>query len=49
MHIFIFIGVSLSELHTNKRNGVNITFTKVYVKTLINGTFVAHLQKFTIV
>ena len=41
------IGATLSEPHTNGKNGASIVFVKIYVEIQINGTSVMHSQKFT--
>ena len=43
----MLVGESLSEPHTREKNGTNIVFTKFYVEKQINGTSIAHSQKFT--
>ena len=42
----LFIGVSLSKPHTSGKNGISVTFAKVYVEIRINGTSVMRSQKF---
>ena len=42
----LFIRVSLSKPHTSGKNGMSVTFAKVYVEIRINGMSVMHLQKF---
>ena len=42
-----FIGVTLSEPHTNGKNGMSIAFVRIYMEIRINGTNVMHSQKFT--
>ena len=45
--MLLVIGVSLSELCTSEKDGMNIAFTKVCVEIWTNGTSIMHSQKFT--
>ena len=43
--LFIVIVMSLSEPHTSGKNGMSITFTRIYVEIWINGTSFMWSQK----